>query len=249
MSWGHCSVSSFLVEFLKLRHPTFMPKLFWAVGVNTQVGQFTNRTKYVQGTLPQGNWAEMPQSDPICLFFICCFPLSRFPKDIAPISMSQLSQRTFLRHLPAMHPCQMPVIAPSCSTPAGSQKSLPTLHSCIAALSTLNPPCRGGLVAEIRLPLPRAPCLLLALALQLHCLSLHLQPSPTWKLTSVLKRFPEMPPAAPVPACQLTYVVFCLSLADPSLPSFLSRCCFVSTSPLSLDSASRGIPTWVIRFA
>lgn len=141
----------------------------------------------------------------------------------------------------AMHPCQMPLIAPSCSV--GSQKSLLTPYSCSAALSTLNPLCRGGLVAEIRLPLPRAPCLLLALTLQLHCLSLHLQLSPTWKLTSVQKRYAEMPPAAPVP---LTYVMLCLSLADHSLPSFLSCCCFISTSSLNLDSISRGIPTWMI---
>lgn len=248
MSLGYCSVSSFLAEFLKPRHPSFTPSLPWAVGINTRVRQHTNRTKYIQGTLSQGNWAEMAQSDRFCLFFICYFTLSRFPKNTAPISMSQLSRRTFLCCLPATHPCQMPLIAPSCSTSAGSQQSLPTPHSCSAALSTPNPPCRGGLVAEVRLPLPGAPFLLLALALQLHCLSLHFQPSPTWNLSSVLKIFPEIPPAAPVPACQLAYVVFSLSLAD-FLPNFLSQCCFVSTSPLSLDNVSRGIPTWVIWLA
>lgn len=39
-----------------------------------------NRTKHAQGTLPRGNWDEMTQPDPTCLFFMCCFLLSPFPE-------------------------------------------------------------------------------------------------------------------------------------------------------------------------
>lgn len=109
----------------------------------------------------------MAQSDPICLFHLL---LSSLPFPRGHWSHQHHSSPSE-PYFAAMHPCQMPLVAPSCSTSVGSQKSLPTPYSCLAALSTLNPLCRGGLVAEIRLPLPRAPCLLLALTLQLHSLS------------------------------------------------------------------------------
>lgn len=153
MSWGHCSVSSFLVKFLKPRHPTFTPSLPWAAGIHTQGRQCTNRTNRTR---------QLPTRK-LCRNGIIWpnFSLPHLLLSSLPFPRGHWSHQ-HVTSLQENHPCQMPGIAPSCSTFAGSQKSLPTPHSCSAALSTLHPSCRGGLVAEIRLPLPGLPvCFLL----------------------------------------------------------------------------------------
>lgn len=148
LPWDRCSMSSFLIEFLTQTQPTFMPSLPWAASIDTQVGQHTNRTKHIQGTLPQRNWAEIAVWPNLSPFHLLLSSLSfperhcshqhvlAFPGSLPFAACLPRRPASCLRlHLPAPLLLEPEIPAHPC-TPAGG-------GPCPATPSTLNPPCRG----------------------------------------------------------------------------------------------------------
>lgn len=108
------------------------------------MGQSTQKASFQEET-EHNSLTQLVSFSQAALLYPC------FLKDMAAGTPRECSTH----HLPAMQPCQLPVIAPTSPTAAGSQKSLPTTPSWRWPLPSTQASCishaeEEDLVAEVR---------------------------------------------------------------------------------------------------